>query len=74
MKAQLDRVRHLSLEDRDWLTMILHQHEDIVTHIAAHDGSAAARAMQLHLRTVFAAIDRIAERHAEFFEHRREVT
>jgi len=74
VKAQLDRVRHLSLEDRDWLTMILHQHEDIVTHIAAHDCSAAAHAMQLHLRTVFAAIDRIAERHAEFFEHRREVT
>ncbi len=45
-----------------------------MTHIAAHDGGAAARAMQLHLRTVFAAIDRIAERHAEFFEHRREVT
>jgi DNA-binding GntR family transcriptional regulator len=72
VKAQLDRVRHLSLEDRDWLTMIFHQHEDVVTHIAAHDGNAAARAMQLHLRTVFAAIDRIAARHAEFFEHRRE--
>ena len=68
VKAQLDRVRHLSLEDRDWLTMIFHEHEQIVAHITAHDGAAASRAMQLHLRTVFAAIDRIAETHAEFFE------
>jgi DNA-binding GntR family transcriptional regulator len=68
VKAQLDRVRHLSLEDRDWLSMIFAQHEEIVAHIAAHDGAAASRAMQQHLRTVFAAIDRIAETHAEFFE------
>jgi DNA-binding GntR family transcriptional regulator len=68
VKAQLDRVRHLSLEDRDWLSMIFAQHEEIVAHIATHDGAAASRAMQQHLRTVFAAIDRIAETHAEFFE------
>lgn len=67
-KAQLDRVRHLSLEDSDWLAMIFRQHEEIVTHIAAHNAAAATRAMQLHLRTVFAAIDRIADAHAEFFE------
>jgi GntR family transcriptional regulator, rspAB operon transcriptional repressor len=72
VKAQLDRVRHLSLEDRDWLGMIFEQHQDIVAHIAEHDAAAAAHAMQLHLRTVFAAIDRIATRHAEFFEHPRE--
>ncbi len=68
VKAQLDRVRHLSLEDRNWLAMIFHEHEQIVAHITAHDAAAASRAMQLHLRTVFAAIDRIAETHAEFFE------
>jgi DNA-binding GntR family transcriptional regulator len=68
VKAQLDRVRHLSLEDRDWLTMIFAQHEAIVGHVATHDGAAASRAMQQHLRTVFAAIDRIAEAHADFFE------
>jgi GntR family transcriptional regulator, rspAB operon transcriptional repressor len=68
VKAQLDRVRHLSLEDSEWLTMIFRQHEQIVGHIAGHDAGAATRAMQLHLRTVFAAIDRIAAAHAEFFE------
>ena len=68
VKAQLDRVRHLSLRDSDWLSMIFAQHQDIVAHIATHNDAAAANAMQQHLRTVFAAIDRIAETHAEFFE------
>lgn len=68
VKAQLDRVRHLSLEDDDWLTMIFHQHEDIVARLGAHDAAGAEHAMQRHLRTAFAAIDRIAARHADFFE------
>lgn len=72
VKAQLDRVRHLSLEDSEWLAMIFRQHEEIVAHIAAHDAGAAERAMQQHLRTVFAAIEHIAERHAAFFEQKME--
>jgi len=72
VKAQLDRVRHLSLEDADWLAMIFRQHQDIVDRIAAHDGDGAAQAMQHHLRTVFAAVERIAAAHAAFFESPRE--
>ncbi len=69
VKAQLDRVRHLSLEDPDWLAMIFREHQDIVDRIAARDEDGAADAMQHHLRTVFAAVERIAAAHAEFFEH-----
>lgn len=69
VKAQLDRVRHLSLEDAGWLAMIFREHQDIVDRIAAHDADGAADAMQHHLRTVFAAVERIAAAHAEFFEH-----
>jgi DNA-binding GntR family transcriptional regulator len=68
VKAQLDRVRHLSLEDRDWLAMIFRQHREIVRCIVDHDGPGAEQAMQMHLRTVFDAIARIAAAHAEFFE------
>jgi len=68
VKAQLDRVRHLSLEDSEWLAMIFRQHQDIVDRIAAHDGDGAAASMQHHLRTVFAAVERIAAAHAAFFE------
>ena len=73
VKAQLDRVRHLSLEDDGWLTMIFAQHREIVRCIAAHDVTAAERAMQAHPRTVFDAIERIAATHAEFFDQEQEI-
>jgi len=68
VKAQLDRVRYLSLEDHDWLAMIFRQHRDIVARIGKHDPAGAEQAMQEHLRTVFDAIARIAAAHEEFFE------
>jgi DNA-binding GntR family transcriptional regulator len=71
VKAQLDRVRYLSLEDHAWLAMIFRQHRDIVACIADHDPVGAEHAMQEHLRTVFAAIARIAAAHAAFFEEDR---
>jgi DNA-binding GntR family transcriptional regulator len=68
VKAQLDRVRHLSLQHSDWLAMIFRQHQDIVDRIVHHDATGAEQAMQAHLRTVFGAIERIAADHADFFE------
>jgi DNA-binding GntR family transcriptional regulator len=68
VKAQLDRVRHLSLEDTEWLAMIFGQHREIVRCIGARDAAGAEQAMQAHLRTVFGAIERIAAAHAAFFE------
>ena len=67
-KAQLDRVRFLSLEDPAWLDMILDQHGSIVDRIAAADADGASVIMQRHLRTAFAAIDCLAAEHADFFE------
>jgi DNA-binding GntR family transcriptional regulator len=71
-KAQLDRVRHLSLEQEDWLQMIFHQHQVIVEHAARHDVAGAEAAMTEHLRTVFAAVNRIAAEHADFFDAPRQ--
>jgi DNA-binding GntR family transcriptional regulator len=68
VKAQLDRVRHLSLEDADWLAMIFRPHQDIIDRVATHDADGAAQAIQSHLRTVFAAVDRIAAAQPEFLE------
>ena len=67
-KAQLDRVRFLSLADPDWPGMILGQHRDIVACVLAGDGAGAAQVMQAHLHTAFAAIHRIAAQHPAFFE------
>lgn len=67
MKAQLDRVRFMSLEDPAWLATIYGQHEEIVRHVLAGDAADAAAAMGRHLRTVFASIERIAEKRPEYF-------
>ena len=67
VKAQLDRVRVMSLEDRGWLSTILDQHADIVEHVLAGEADHAARAMQSHLRAVFASIDAIARERPEYF-------
>jgi DNA-binding GntR family transcriptional regulator len=67
-KAQLDRVRFLSLHEPGWSAMILEQHRAITARVAAADAPGAIAIMQTHLRTAFAAIDRIAAEHAEFFE------
>ena len=65
-KAQLDRVRFLSLEDADWPGMIMDQHRALVDCVEAGDGDV--RIMTAHLRTAFAAIGPIAAAHPEFFE------
>ena len=67
-KAQLDRVRFLSLGEREWPGMIMAQHHDLLTALTAHDADGARQVMTAHLRTAFAAIDRIAATHPDFFE------
>jgi len=67
-KAQLDRVRFLSLEQGTWPAMILQQHAQIIDCVARHDGPGAVEVMTAHLRTAFAAIERIAAAHPDFFE------
>ncbi len=69
VKAQLDRVRRLSLNSKSWLVMIYGQHRDIVDRVAAHDATGAEDAMRDHLRSVFATIDDIARGNGEFFEN-----
>ena len=53
VKAQLDRVRILSLEDPVWLETIHGQHEAIVQRVLDGDADGAARAMSAHLNAVF---------------------
>jgi DNA-binding GntR family transcriptional regulator len=66
-KAQLDRVRFLSLEDPAWLATMHRQHEEIVERVLAADAPGAVAAMSQHLRAVFASIETIASRNPEFF-------
>ena len=67
VKAQLDRVRCLSLETSGWSDMILGQHREIAEAVGAGDEGRAERTMRAHLRTVFDAIEAIARDHVEAF-------
>jgi DNA-binding GntR family transcriptional regulator len=66
-KAQLDRVRHLSLASRSRSRLRLTEHRAIAGHVMAGDGAAAAQAMRAHLASVFDAIESIAAVHSHYF-------
>lgn len=66
-KAQLDRVRFLSLEDPAWLATIYQQHVQIVERVLEADADGAVAAMSRHLRAVFASIATIAGDRPEYF-------
>jgi len=70
-KLQLDRVRHLSLQDRAWTEGNIREHEAIVDRVAACDPTGAEAAMRRHLRKVFATIERISKTHGDYFEQVR---
>ncbi|SEG68109.1 GntR family transcriptional regulator [Bosea lathyri] len=67
VKAQLDRVRCLSLESAAWPGMILRQHREIAEAVITGNEAAAEKAMRAHLRTVFDAIQTIAQSHVDAF-------
>jgi DNA-binding GntR family transcriptional regulator len=71
VKAQMDRVRCLSLETPSWSEVILQEHRVIAAHVIRHDVAGAEAAMRAHLRTVFATIDTIARDHADAFDGSR---
>ncbi len=74
VKAQLDRVRFLSLEDPAWLATIHRQHEEIVERVLAGDADGAENAMSVHLRAVFESIATIARTSPEYFRSAPETT
>jgi DNA-binding GntR family transcriptional regulator len=69
VKAQLDRVRFLSLENPAWLETIHRQHEAIVRRVLEGDAEGAARAMSTHLNAVFESIATIARASPAYFRH-----
>jgi DNA-binding GntR family transcriptional regulator len=71
VKTQLDRVRYLSFQDQTWLEMVFAEHQRIVDCILRRDADGAEAIMRQHLRTVLAAIERLASERPHFFAPRR---
>ncbi|MCB8837947.1 GntR family transcriptional regulator [Aurantimonas sp. VKM B-3413] len=67
-KAQMDRVRYLSLPEASPMTLLIEQHEDILNAIRARDAEAAAAAMRIHLREILLALPRLAAQRPELFD------
>ena len=67
-KAQLDRVRHLSLHDVAWIRRNIAEHQEIVRQVIERNGDDAAAAMRKHLSNVFQTIERISRENPQFFE------
>ncbi len=66
-KAQLDRVRRLSLTEPAWTRQRLQEHRAIYSAVLEGKPAEAVRAMRAHLASVFAAIEKIGADHAHYF-------
>ena len=67
VKAQMDRVRFLSVDDMH-VSRLIDQHERIVEAIATGDQADAEKAMRLHLREILNSLPEIASSRAGLFD------
>lgn len=67
VKAQMDRVRFLSVDDMH-VGRLIDQHEKIVDGITAGDQAAAEEATRLHLREILSSLPEIARSRSDLFD------
>lgn len=68
VRAQLDRVRYLSMPDTTPIARLIDQHADIVAAIEHRDAEGADEAMRLHLREILASLPDLVHRFPQMFE------
>lgn len=69
VKAQLDRVRYLSIPDSTPIPKLADQHQAIVDAISAGDTEAAKQAMSTHQREILHSLPELERRFPELFEN-----
>jgi DNA-binding GntR family transcriptional regulator len=67
-KAQMDRVRFLSLPDATPVDHLITQHQAILDAIAGGRGAAADQAMKDHLREILKSLPRLSRAFPDMFE------
>ena len=67
IKAMMDRVRYLTLEDISPPENLVKQHEKIVIALKKHDPEMAAIALHEHLSTILKTIKLVSQQHNEWF-------
>ncbi len=68
VKAQLDRIRYMTLRDRPKMQSLLDDHARIAAGLAAGDEAAATAALRKHLRQVLLDLGAVQAEHPEYFE------
>lgn len=68
MKAQMDRVRYLSLPEATPIGRLIDQHESIIDAIESHDPALAERAMRVHLSEILTSLPDLEHRFPDLFE------
>ncbi|UUD62737.1 GntR family transcriptional regulator [Pseudomonas seleniipraecipitans] len=68
VKAQLDRVRYLSLPDTTPIPKLIEQHAAILAAVVNRDSNAARAVMQAHLREILRSLPSLVERFPQMFE------
>ncbi|MEC9482003.1 MAG: GntR family transcriptional regulator [Halomonas sp.] len=68
VKAQLDRVRYLSIPESTPIPKLVDQHQAIVDAIIRKDPAAAERAMCAHQREILHSLPELMRRFPEMFE------
>lgn len=67
LKAQMDRVRYLSMDNETPIETLIVQHELIVKSIAERAPERAEAAMRLHLSEILNSLPKIRDANAELF-------
>ena len=67
LKAQMDRVRYLSLPHETPVDTLIGQHEAIVEAVAAHDADRAEKRMREHLSEILKSLPKIAAAQTDMF-------
>lgn len=68
VKAHMDRVRHLTLQDRDSMRILVRQHKAIIDAVDARDPEQAEYAMRTHLLEILKDLPRVLAERADYFE------
>lgn len=68
IKANMDRVRYLSLEEISPLEMLIEQHAKIADGIKSKDPVQAELAVKKHLHEIFLSLTPITEKNPEWFD------
>jgi DNA-binding GntR family transcriptional regulator len=67
LKAQMDRVRYLSLNDATPLDTLINQHEAIAKAIRIQDSDGAEAAIKAHLGEILTSLPKLAAEYSDWF-------